>query len=73
MRYQRPEYTTMTRLPKIGRRENYRVEGFLTKEEAQQYADYYYEANWGYGPYTKLSLQENGTWTVDIDQMDCCD
>ena len=73
MRYQRPEYTVMTRLPKRGRTEYYRCEGFLTEEDAKQYADYYYHANWGYGPFTKVSQSESGTWTVDINQMDCCD
>lgn len=73
MRYQRPEYTTMTRLPNVGRSVNYRVEGFLSKEEAQQYADYFCEANWGYGPSARVSESETGTWTVDINLMDSCD
>lgn len=73
MSYKRPEYTTMVRLPKQGRTEYYRAEGFLTEEEAKEYADYYYRANWGYGPITRVSLAENGTWTVNINQMDCCD
>ena len=41
MTYILPEYVTKTRLPKRGRTDYYRVEGFLTKEEAQQYADLY--------------------------------
>ena len=39
MSYQRPDYITKTRLPKRGRTEYYRTEGFLSKEEAQEYAD----------------------------------
>ena len=73
MRYKRPEHTTMHRLPKRGRDEYYLVEGFLNKEEAQQYADYYYQSNWGYGPSTTLTEQADGTWNVNIRQMDCCD
>jgi len=72
MTYILPEYITKTRL-KRGRTEYYTVEGFLTKEEAQQYADHYYRANMGYGPSSTISLQENGTWTVFINQMDSCD
>jgi hypothetical protein len=73
MSYKRPEYTTMHRLPKQGRTEYYRVDGFLSKEEAQEYADWYYQSNWGYGPSTRVSLNEDGTFTVNINQMDCCD
>lgn len=71
--YKRPDYTTMTRLPKRGRTEYYQVDGFLSKEEAQEYADWYYRANWGYGPSTQVSINEDGTFTVNINQMDCCD
>ena len=71
--YKRPEYTTMTRLPKRGRTEYYRADGFLSKEEAQEYADWYYQANWGYGPSTQVSANEDGTFTVNINQMDSCD
>ena len=73
MSYQRPEYVRVVSLPKQGRDVYFSVEGFLNKEEAEQYANNYYYANWGYGPSTKLSEQEDGTWNVNIRQMDSCD
>ncbi len=67
MSYKRPEHTTMTRLPKRGRDEYYLVEGFLNKEEAQQYADYYYQSNWGMvlALHSQNRKMELGTSTSD--------
>lgn len=73
MSYKRPEYVRTVYLPKQGRDVYLRVEGFLNKDEAEQYANNYYYSNWGYGPSTTLSEQTDGTWNVNIRQMDCCD
>lgn len=73
MTYPLPEYTRMTLLPKQGRQEMYRVEGFKTKAEADEYAEWVYYSQWGYGPTTKVSQADNLSYTVDVKKWDSCD
>lgn len=73
MSYVRPKHTTLYHLPKRGRNEYHRVEGFVSKDEAQQYSDWAYDHYWGYGPSFRITQAEDGTWNVNVTMWDSCD